>query len=87
MKEEINSIDIFKAANYVKDNVGEPIAIIKTDDQEFAALAYRENAPFEDRKYSTHYVYPRGCESGNYDMTLDEAFADLLNRSGTIFGV
>lgn len=80
-KAELNSCDIFKAANHVKDNVGKPVAIIETGENQFFAVAKRSNAPFEGKEYSTHWVYPRGCESGHYDLTKEEAYQEFNSKS------
>lgn len=78
-KAELNSCDLFKAANHVKDNIGEPVAIVKIRDNEYFAIACRYHAPFKYQEYSTHWVYPRGCESGTYDLTEKQAYSHLEN--------
>lgn len=51
-----------------------------------AAIIRRDDAPFESARFSTHLLFegPDGrqlAESGNYDLTIDEARADLAQRA------
>jgi hypothetical protein len=80
--EELNNMDIYDAADAVQANIGQPIAIVRTiNDNQYIAIAYRENHwGGEDKAYSTHRVNHWGCESGNYDMSFSEALHDLNDR-------
>lgn len=50
------------------------------------AIVKRDDAPFEAAPYSTHFVYQNMghmvAETGHYDLTLEQARADLNARVG-----
>jgi len=64
-------------------------AIVTENNAEFGygfMVAYRDERD-EDRAYSTHAAYWRadggkGLEGGHYEMSRDEAMADLAKRVG-----
>jgi len=77
-------MDIYDAADVVQKNIGEPIALIQVDHY-FYAVAYRrevEESRHVDVAYSTHRVSEFYCESGHYDMSLRDAYEDLMDRVG-----
>jgi len=49
-------------------------------------IIHRDNAPFADAPFSTHRLYESEgtlvAEAGHYDLTLEQAQADLDERSG-----
>jgi len=72
-----------KAVSFVEDNVGECVTINKiseADNGVYIAIAYRPNAPFNDRQYSTHLVNDSGCCFGHYDMSNEQAWKDFIER-------
>jgi len=70
------------AVAHVENNIGDCIAIAKYSENWYIAIAWRKNAPFEDRQYSTHDVFVNGCGSGHYDMSLYSAYNDFRYRIG-----
>ena len=68
------------AVKFVEKNVGECITIHKNNDNNYVAIAYRQNAPFSDKRYSTHRVNQHGCISGVYDMDFDTAWENFTQR-------
>lgn len=77
-------MDIYEAADAVQANIGEPVALVDCGGY-FYAVAYREevaNGRGERYAYSTHLVVNHYCESGNYDMSREQAIADLVYRCG-----
>lgn len=69
-----------EAVKFVEDNVGECVTIHKNNENDYVAIAYRENAPFSDKRYSTHKVNMTGCISGVYDMDFDDAWNNFTQR-------
>ena len=71
------------AVRFVQENIGEAVMLCQLSENEYCAIAYRDNHWGGDSKaYSTHMVYPRGCESGHYDMSFKQAVEDYNKRCG-----
>ncbi len=68
------------AVKFVEKNVGECVTIHKINESYYVAIAYREHAPFSDKRYSTHLVNQHGCISGVYDMNFDDAWQNFSER-------
>jgi hypothetical protein len=75
-------MDMQTAVAHVENNIGDCIAIAKYAENWYVAIAYRKHAPFEYCEYSTHDVFTNGCETGHYDMQLEDAYIDFKDRMG-----
>jgi hypothetical protein len=73
-------MDMETAVNFVEQNIGECITIHKIGHNHYMAIAYREHAPFENLKYSTHTVIETGCVSGVYEMSEEKAWNNFIER-------
>lgn len=68
--------------------IGEPIVAVITSENHGYVAAYRPSRG-EERAYSSHAVYARdrdhgGLEAGHYEMTREEALADVVKRAGIL---
>jgi hypothetical protein len=58
---------------------------IITTNNWYVAVAFRDHAPFKDKKYSVHDVFSIGCESGAYDLDYETAMKVFNDRMGRPF--